>query len=86
MVDLNDLLSFSPALHGLITEKPDEYIPILESAAREVALQVTAASKEDMEDKGNEIQIQLKNYPRITQIRNLAADHVGKVSTCRHST
>lgn len=82
-IDLDHLLAANAPLHSLLTDHPDEYIPIFESAAREVALQVTAASKEEMENKKSNIQIQLKNYPRITQIRNLAADHVGKLVTIR---
>lgn len=76
------LHSFNAALHGLLTEQPDVYIPLFESAAKEVAIMVTAVSKEEaarIAQKVN-IQIQLKNFPRVTQIRNLAADHVGKVS------
>lgn len=76
-VDMNDLLSFSEELHGLLVDRPGEYLSIFESAAQDVAAQVTA--KDATVTKAHEIQIQLVNYPRLTQIRNLQSDHVGKV-------
>jgi DNA replication licensing factor MCM5 len=84
---MHDLQSFSDTLHTLVTERPDEYLPILESAAREVAIQMSAKGHEDEQMVINSdkvtIQAQLKNFQRITQIRNLAADHVGKLVTIR---
>lgn len=90
---MNDLLSFSEELHGLLIERPGEYLSIFESAALEVAQQVTSTTnKNDVTGGGRggrEIQIQLINYPRLTQIRNLQSDHVGKVGTidmqCTHT-
>ncbi len=84
---MNDLQNFSDVLHTLVTERPDEYIPILESAAREVAIQLSAKGHDEEQLGVNSdkiaIQAQLKNFQRITQIRNLAADHVGKLVTIR---
>src|SRR4051794_38145971 len=83
-VNLNDLSSFSKELCELLVERPGEYLSIFESAACSVAAQVTA--QEDTTGQGiqkvKEVQVQLINYPRLTQIRNLASDHVGKVCCC----
>jgi len=83
-VDLSHLQSFSDLLHQLVTNHPDEYLPIFESAAREVAVQISATGHAgEVLDEKIRIQVQFKNFPRITQIRQLAADHVGKLVTIR---
>jgi len=83
-IDLNHLQGFSELLHQLVTNHPDEYVPIFERAAREVAVQMTATGHAgEVVDEKVTIQVQFKNFPRITQIRLLAADHVGKLVTIR---
>jgi len=80
-VNLNDLHSFSEELHTRLIDRPSEYLPIFESAAKEVAQQVVGEDPNQV--SGHEIQVQLRNYPRITPVRQLAADHVGTLVTIR---
>lgn len=84
-VDLNDVRAFNEKLLHLLIQRPAEYLSVFEAAAKEVAVAITSSDIKSEEElkKFADVQILLKNFPRITQIRALASDHVSTLVTVR---
>jgi DNA replication licensing factor MCM5 len=70
---------FDSKLSGLIQDKPSEYIPILEEAAREV---VSRANQYKLEDT-KQIQVIITGFNKFTSIRHLSSEHVSKLVSIR---
>lgn len=78
-IDVDDLRGFDPSLMELVRSNPTTYLPLLEKAAREVVARLSRVKVEDI----HPIQVQLENYPVLTNLRDLKALHVSTLVTVR---
>ncbi len=81
-VGCDDIQTFDPSLFELLRQNPTEYLPRFEAAAGEVVARSLRLSPAEA-NKMHKIQIQLFNYPVITELRNLDAQHVSTLVTVR---
>ena len=77
-VNIEDLSSFDESLADKLYKSPQEYLPIFEEAATEVADEVTAPRSEG-EEKVEKIQVTLQSEGNPTSIRDLSSEHVSKL-------
>ena len=77
-VNIEDLSSFDESLADKLYKSPQEYLPIFEEAATEVADEVTAPRAEG-EEKVEKIQVTLQSEGNPTSIRDLSSEHVSKL-------
>lgn len=81
VIDLDDLLSFDDTLYNDFKHSPGKYLPRFEHAARQVVASLTVP-RPDV-DLMERIQIQFRNYPHYTPIRDLSARNVSKLVAIR---
>jgi len=81
VVDAADLGKFDPDLLQLISRRPAEFLPVFETAAKEV-VSMTILPRPRLEDMQS-IQVQLSNYQRFSDIRHLEAKDVSTLVCIR---
>ncbi len=77
-VNVEDLSSFDESLADKLYKSPNEYLPIFEEAATEVADEVTAPRPEG-EENVEKIQVTLRSEANSTSIRDLSSAMVSKL-------
>ncbi|RDD44892.1 DNA replication licensing factor mcm5 [Trichoplax sp. H2] len=77
-VDLDDLRNYDDQLADHLIKQPSEYLPSFESAAKEMADEVTKPRLE-YESEIQDIQIMLKSDAHSIKIRDLKSDHMSKL-------
>jgi len=81
IIDLDDLLEFDETLMNDFKKTPAKYLPRFERAARQVVSSLTIPKPHF--DSMEQIQIQFRNYPHFTPIRELSASMVSKLVAVR---
>ncbi|XP_032221696.2 DNA replication licensing factor mcm5-A [Nematostella vectensis] len=74
-VDLEDLSSFDENLADKLRKNPSEYLPLFETAAKEVADEVTRPRPIE-EEEVQDVQITLRSGANPFQIRELRSEHM----------
>lgn len=81
IVDADDLRQHDSSLMDKVYFRPAEYMPLLENAARQV-LQQLNVPRLPLADIPH-IQVQLKNFPIYTSVRQLSSKNVGRLVCLR---
>eukprot|EP00743_Colponemidia_sp_Colp-15_P002111 GILK01002292.1.p1 GENE.GILK01002292.1~~GILK01002292.1.p1 ORF type:complete len:727 (+),score=126.75 GILK01002292.1:66-2246(+) len=77
LVDLADLSGFNPDLHTLLRQQPADYLPLFESAAKEVYAGIQL--RETEVDKIPDIQVSIVSNENPKRLRNLQSTDVSRL-------
>ena len=77
-VDLGHVASYDDELADFIYQRPAEYVPLFEQAAKEVADEITRP-RPDGEEEVEDIQVMFKSSARTVSVRSLKASMMSKL-------
>ena len=78
-VSLEDLSSFDEDLCNRVKKNPTEYLHMFEEAAKEVAHEITRASRSEGKDSVEDIQVMLDSSAHTISLRQLKSDFISKL-------